>query len=41
VTNAENGHRIRAATAKTIADTLSKALGETVKVSDIGGLNIL
>jgi transcriptional regulator with XRE-family HTH domain len=41
VTNAESGHSIRAATAKTIADTLSKALGETVKVSDIQGLNIL
>jgi transcriptional regulator with XRE-family HTH domain len=41
VANAEKGKAVRAATAKTIADTLGKGLGEVVRVSDIDGLNII
>lgn len=41
VTNAESGRAIRAITAKAIADTLSKALGRELLVTDIEGLNVL
>ena len=40
VKNAEDGSPIRAETAKTIADTLSKALGREILVSEIQGLNV-
>ena len=39
--NAEEGKPVRAATAKAIADALSRQTGEVVKVVDIEGLNIL
>ena len=41
VTNAENGHAIRAITAKAIADTLSRVLGREMLVTDIEGLNVI
>lgn len=40
VKNAENGHPIRAETAKSIVDALSKALGREILVSEIQGLNV-
>lgn len=40
VVSAEAGEVITAATAKAIADTLSKAYGRTINVTDIDGLNI-
>jgi len=41
VKNAEEGHLIKADTAKAIADALTKALGREILVSDIEGLNIM
>lgn len=40
VVSAEAGDVITAATAKAIADALSKAYGQTINVTDIKGLNI-
>jgi DNA-binding XRE family transcriptional regulator len=40
VVSAEEGELITAATAKAIADALSKAYGRTINVTDIEGLNI-
>jgi transcriptional regulator with XRE-family HTH domain len=40
VVSAEAGEIITAATAKAIADALSKAYGYTINVTDIKGLNI-
>ncbi len=37
---AERGQRIKAETAKAIADALSKAYGQGIKVTDISGLII-
>lgn len=39
--NAEDGQPIKARTAKSIADALSRAYGREIKVLDIQGLNIL
>jgi len=39
--NAENGQPIKAGTAKAIADALSRAYGQTIRPTDIEGLNIL
>ncbi len=39
--DAEAGQPIKAETAKALADTLSKAYGQEIKVLDIQGLNIL
>lgn len=38
--SAEAGEVITAATAKALADALSRAYGRTIKVTDIDGLNI-
>jgi len=38
IRNAEAGQRISARTAKAIADALSDALGQTIRVRDIDGL---
>lgn len=40
VTNAEQGKRIYADTAKALADALSKGYGREIKVLEIEGLNI-
>ena len=39
--NAERGQHIKAETAKAIADALSKAYEQSIKPTDIEGLNIL
>lgn len=40
IRNAEAGQRIYAKTAKAIADALSDALGRTIQVRDIDGLQV-
>jgi transcriptional regulator with XRE-family HTH domain len=40
IRNAENGQRISVRTAKAIAQALSDALGKTIKVQDIDGLQV-
>ena len=40
IRNAEAGQRISARTAKAIADALSEALGQTIRVRDIDGLQV-
>jgi transcriptional regulator with XRE-family HTH domain len=40
IRNAEAGQRISARTAKAIADALSDALGKTIHVRDIDGLQV-
>ena len=40
IRNAEAGQRISARTAKAIADALSDALGQTIRVRDIDGLQV-
>ena len=40
IRNAEAGQRVSAKTAKAIADALSEALGETIRVRDIDGLQV-
>jgi len=40
IRNAEAGQRISARTAKAIADALSAALGQTIRVRDIDGLQV-
>lgn len=40
VQRAEQGKPITAATAKTLADTLSREMGREIRASDIEGLNI-
>ncbi len=40
IRNAEAGQRISARTAKAIADALSDALGRTIRVRDIDGLQV-
>ena len=40
IRNAENGQRIYAKTARAIAEALSKALGRTIRVQDIDGLQV-
>ena len=39
--NAESGQRITAATAKSLADALSRGFGRPIMVRDIEGLNIV
>jgi len=41
VSNAENGKAVRAATARAIADALSRRFNREILVSDIEGLNVL
>ena len=40
IRNAEAGQRVSAKTAKAIADALCEALGETIRVRDIDGLQV-
>jgi DNA-binding XRE family transcriptional regulator len=40
IRNAEEGKRINVSTARAIAQALSEALGQTVQVQDIEGLNV-
>jgi transcriptional regulator with XRE-family HTH domain len=40
IRNAENGQRISARTARAIAQALSEALGKTIHVRDIEGLQV-
>ena len=40
IRNAENGQRINARTARAIAEALSNALGRTIRVRDIDGLQV-
>ena len=40
IRNAENGQRIYAKTARAIAEALSNALGQTIRVQDIDGLQV-
>ena len=40
VRNAEEGKPIRASTAKTLADALSKGYGREIRPSDLEGLNV-
>lgn len=40
IRNAENGQRISSRTAKAIAQALSEALGQQVRVRDIEGLQV-
>ena len=40
IRNAENGQRIYAKTARAIAEALSNALGRTIRVHDIDGLQV-
>ena len=40
IRNAEAGQRVSARTAKAIADALSDALGQTIRVRDIDGLQV-
>jgi transcriptional regulator with XRE-family HTH domain len=40
VRNAENGQRVSAKTARALAQALSQALGRTIRVQDIDGLQV-
>ncbi len=40
VRNAESGGRIQARVARSIAQALSEILGQTIRVTDIEGLNV-
>ncbi len=40
IRNAENGQRVSARTARAIAEALSNALGRTIRVQDIEGLQV-